>query len=78
MTAPRDPLVYLQDMLHAVEKARCQFTQGMDPADFVNNEEKIFAVIRALEILGEAAKHVPGICPERISRVPMANNRRNP
>ena len=69
MTAPRDSLVYLQDMLHAVEKAR-SFTQGMDPADFANNEEKIFAVIRALEILGEAAKHVPESIQKEYPGVP--------
>jgi len=69
MTAPRDPLVYLQDMLHAVEKAR-SFTQGMDLADFVNNEEKIFAVIRALEILGEAAKHVPESVQKKYPGIP--------
>jgi len=44
--------------------------KGMDPADFVNNEEKIFAVIRALEILGEAAKHVPESVQKEYPGVP--------
>jgi len=58
MKSARDFDVYLEDMLHAAEKA-CEFTRGMDLSAFLSNDEKIFAVTRALEIIGEAAKHVP-------------------
>ena len=58
MKSNRNYSVYLEDMLHAAEKA-CSFLQGMEPDDFLKNEEKIFAVTRALEIIGEAAKHIP-------------------
>jgi uncharacterized protein with HEPN domain len=58
---------YLEDILGAVAKAK-QFVKDVDFEAFRVNEEKIFAVIRALEIIGEAAKNIPksirGIYPE--------------
>jgi len=35
------------------------FIQGMDYNDFVNDTKTVYAVIRALEIIGEATKNVP-------------------
>lgn len=58
MTAPRNYTDYLRDMLDASEKAR-RFTYGVQFPDFETNDEKVFAVIRALEIIGEAAKRIP-------------------
>jgi uncharacterized protein with HEPN domain len=69
MKSSRDYTVYLQDMLHAAEKA-CLFTQDMEPEEFLNNEEKIFAVTRALEIIGEAAKHVPETVQKKYPDIP--------
>lgn len=64
---------YLQDIIYAVEKAE-QFVKGIDFDAFKANDEKVFAVIRALEIIGEAAKKLPKrlgtvtqTCPGRIS-----------
>ena len=48
----------LRDMLDAAEKAQ-RFVVGLDYSAFAANDEKTFAVIRALEIIGEAAKNVP-------------------
>lgn len=58
MTRERQAGVYLRDMLEAAEKA-CRFVAGMTLEEFLENEEKIFAVTRALEVIGEAAKQVP-------------------
>jgi len=58
MTLPRDYVDYVRDMLEAAQKAE-QFTQGVDAESFAANEEKTFAVIRALEIIGEAARKIP-------------------
>ncbi len=69
MKSPRDYTVYLQDMLHAAEKA-CLFVSGIEHTDFQKNEEKVFAVIRALEIIGEAAKHVPEAVQQEYPDVP--------
>ncbi len=40
------------------EKA-CHFLDGVDFETFLKNEEKIFAVVRALEVVGEAARRIP-------------------
>lgn len=58
MRGPRTVTVYLEDMLEATEKILA-FTRGLDRDDFLGNEEKVLAVTRLLEIIGEAAKNVP-------------------
>ena len=47
-----------------------RFTLGIDFTAFQRNDEKIFAVTRALEIIGEAAKHVPHTVRARYPDVP--------
>lgn len=49
---------YLQDMLENAEKA-LSFVQGMDYDGFWADEKAVYAVIRALEIIGEAARQIP-------------------
>ena len=49
---------YLRDILMFAEKAE-NFVADVDLETFQSNEEKVFAVIRALEVIGEAARHVP-------------------
>jgi uncharacterized protein with HEPN domain len=49
---------YLQDILDAVAAIE-QFTTGINFEDFSQNLEKVFAVSRAIEIIGEAVKRIP-------------------
>lgn len=49
---------YLADMLEAMDKAR-QFVEGMSFDQFSGDDKTVYAVIRALEIIGEAAKRIP-------------------
>lgn len=49
---------YLQDILDAVAAIE-QFTAGINFEDFSQNLEKVFAVSRAIEIIGEAVKRIP-------------------
>lgn len=49
---------YLQDILDAVAAIE-QFTSKIDFAAFSQNLEKIFAVSRAIEIIGEPIKWIP-------------------
>jgi uncharacterized protein with HEPN domain len=49
---------YLRDMLENAEKA-LSFVQGMDYDSFCTDDKAVYAVIRALEIIGEAARQIP-------------------
>ena len=54
----RTSLDYLRDVLEAMEKA-LRFVEGMDYAAFAEDDKTAFAVVRALEIIGEATKRLP-------------------
>jgi uncharacterized protein with HEPN domain len=49
---------YLQDMLENAELA-LDFVQGMEYDEFFEDEKSKYAVMRALEVIGEAASKVP-------------------
>ncbi len=69
MNPRREIVDYLQDILDAIEKTE-RFISGMDYAQFAADEKTVFAVIRALEIVGEAAKNVPQAIRSRYPSVP--------
>lgn len=54
----RDVSLYIKDMLESMERAE-KFIEEMDYEDFVKDERTSFAVIRCIEVMGEAAKQVP-------------------
>jgi len=54
---PRDFRVYLGDMLVAVERIT-SYTSGLTYAEFRSDTRTVDAVVRNLEVLGEAAKQV--------------------
>lgn len=54
----RDYTLYLKDILQAIESIEV-FTAGMDYATFVFDDKTMSAVIRKLEIIGEAVKQLP-------------------
>ena len=49
---------YLRDMLENAEKA-LSFVKGLDYEGFRKDDKAMYAVIRAFEIIGEAARQVP-------------------
>ena len=55
---PRDYKVYLEDILEAAGRV-LKFTSGLAFSDFVRDLKTHDAVIRNLEIIGEAIKKVP-------------------
>lgn len=55
---PRDFEVYLEDILQATSKIR-GYTAGLTRESFAQDSMRIDAVIRNLEIIGEAAKMIP-------------------
>ncbi len=54
----REPRLYLEDMQTACRKI-VHYTAGMSRQDFLRDDKTYDAVIRNLEIIGEAAKNVP-------------------
>ena len=60
---------YLHDILEVSAKAQ-QFVAGIDFATFEANEEKVYAVIRALEVIGEAVKFIPQTERDRYPQIP--------
>ena len=69
MKLKRESVDYIKDILEAISKIE-QFTQGMDYRTFVNDEKTVFAVIRAFEIIGEAAKNVSQSIKTKYANVP--------
>jgi uncharacterized protein with HEPN domain len=54
----RAPELLLEDMLAAIRKVE-RYTTGMDQELFRQDEKTIDAVVRNLEVLGEAARQMP-------------------
>ena len=69
MKAGRDHLDYLQDIMTMMEKIE-SFTAGMTKEDFIEDYMAHFAVIRAMEVMGEAAKNVYLMSGRSIRRFP--------
>lgn len=65
----RTYLDYLED-IHEAMIVACRFVEGMDYASFVDDQRTNFAVIRAIEIMGEAAKNVPSDVRDRFPEIP--------
>lgn len=53
----RDEIMYLQDIAESCEKI-LQFTTELSKSDFMGDVKTYDAVVRNLEIVGEAAKHI--------------------
>ena len=65
----REFLDYIEDIIEAMDDA-ISFVEGMDYEDFVKNKKTIYALIRAVEIIGEAVKKIPNPVRKRYSEIP--------
>ena len=65
----RDPRVYLDDILDAMNKAE-MFVAGMSYEQFENDLRTHYAVTRALEIVGEATRRLADSFREQYPDVP--------
>ncbi len=69
MTATHTYIDYLHDILDAAQSAR-DFVQDMQVEDFIADKRTHFAVVRALNIIGEAAKRLPLSLRESYGQIP--------
>ena len=60
---------YLHDILDAVNDAE-SFVEGLSFEQFENDRKTLNAVVRSLEIIGEAAKNIPVAVREKYGKVP--------
>ncbi|MBI4800822.1 MAG: DUF86 domain-containing protein [Desulfarculus sp.] len=65
---PRDPGLYLDDILEATGHIR-DYTTGMDYSAFAKDKKTQDAVVRNLEIIGEAAGRLPDALREAAPEV---------
>ena len=54
----RDYGDFVQDILDSINDVE-NFIGGMEFEDFIRDKKTIYSVVRAIEIIGEAAKNVP-------------------
>jgi uncharacterized protein with HEPN domain len=71
MTAKRLYQDYVRDILDNAGKTQ-EFVAGLSMEKFRNDPKTIYAVIRALEVLGEAAKSIPENIRSRFPTIPWS------
>ncbi len=61
--------LFVEDMLEAMNKIE-RYTKGMSSNEFEGSEVVVDAVIRNLEVIGEAAKNIPEEIKEKYPDIP--------
>ena len=65
----KDPLMFIRHMLASIERIE-KFMKNVAKAQFLKNEEKQSAVMRQIEIIGEAVKNLPKSYTKKYPQVP--------
>ena len=68
---PRNWKIRITDILQCIAKIR-RYTKGYMFDDFQGDEKTIDSVLRNLEIIGEAARHIPAEIRARHPELPWA------
>ena len=68
----RDCRIYLKDILDAFRNAQ-QFVKGLSYQQFSTNRKTISAVVRELEIVGEATKQLPASITKKYPQIPWSD-----
>lgn len=69
MSPERIYLDYIRDMLENAEKAM-QFVEGMNFDEFSKDDKTHYAVVRALDVIGEAIKKIPSDLRSTYAEIP--------
>jgi len=62
-------LDYIEDIVEAMNDAM-SFVEGMEYDDFLKDRKTVYAVIRAIEIIGEAVKKIPEAVKNHYPQIP--------
>src|SRR3989344_4564885 len=62
-------LDYIQDIIDSIDEIE-DFTKGLSFGDFKKDKKTVNAVIRSLEIIGEAAKKISNDIRKKYSEIP--------
>lgn len=65
----RDYKFFLTDIFESIEKI-LEFTKDMNFEEFVEDDKTASAVVRKLEIIGEASKNIPNQITKKYTTVP--------
>lgn len=65
----RDWKILFKDMLESITRIE-EYTKGLNHDEFINSQLIIDAVVRNIEIIGEASKNVPGPVQEKHPDIP--------
>jgi len=60
---------YIEDIISAMDKAM-DFVKNISYEEFIQDDKTVFAAVRALEIIGEAAKNIPDDIRKNYSEIP--------
>jgi len=60
---------YLHDIIESINDV-ASFIKGMSYKDFLLDKKTINAVVRSIEIIGEAAKHIPKSVKDKAPDIP--------
>jgi uncharacterized protein with HEPN domain len=70
----REWLFRLEDILDALENVQ-KYIEGLDLQQFKSDQRTIDAVVRNLEIIGEAARHIPNTIIQEYPHIPWKHIR---
>jgi uncharacterized protein with HEPN domain len=65
----KEPIIFIEHILENIEDIE-KFADSVAKEDFLENKEKQNAIIRSLEIIGEAVKNMPQKLKTRYKEVP--------
>lgn len=71
MAGSRSYLLYLEDMQESMERI-ARYCAGLDFEQFCATELVVDAVVRNIEVIGEAAKKIPPLIQQRYPQVPWS------
>lgn len=72
----KDPKIFIQHIIDSIEKIE-EYIKNMSKQEFLNSSQTQDAVIRRIEIIGEAVKNIPEELKEKHPDIPLEKDSRN-